>query len=206
MDDFQQDLAREEFVALRATIRERGTLRVALFVAVLAAWGGLLVASLAAIGLPVASLVPLLMLAGGFEAIASLHIGVERVGRYVQVRFEQDLEEGPPSTPEGASWERTAMAWGRRFPASGIDPLFATVFLGAVVLNFASVAVMSVAVELVVLALFHVLVIVRIVRVRAWAGRQRKEDLERFRTLGEPERAGGTARENPLAEPPGRTG
>ena len=43
------------------------------------------VASLAAI--PVATLLPLVLLAACFEAIFALHTGVERIGRYLQVFY-----------------------------------------------------------------------------------------------------------------------
>lgn len=189
MSDSTRELAREEFVALRATIRERGNLRLVLFVATLGIWGALLVATVAVIGLPVASLIPLLTLAGGFEAVATLHIGVERIGRYIQVKHEADAAARQSGGP---AWEQTAMAWGLRFPASGIDPLFATIFLSATALNYASVAWTAVAAELVALGVLHALFIARIVRVRAWAARQRTEDLDRFRGLIS-------------AEPPNRT-
>jgi hypothetical protein len=182
MSDLSRELAREEFAALRATIRERGSLRLVLFVATLGIWGALLVATNAVISLPVACLVPLLALAGGFEAVASLHIGVERVGRYVQVRYEGDAGAAARERT-GPSWEQTAMAWGLRFPASGIDPLFATIFLAGTVLNFASVAWTAVAAELITLGILHALFVARVIRVRAWAARQRTEDLDRFRGL-----------------------
>jgi hypothetical protein len=57
------------------------------------------VATIAFVTLPVASLIPLVVLAGGFEAIASLHLGVERIGRYVQVRFEGDYGDASRCLP-----------------------------------------------------------------------------------------------------------
>ena len=79
----------EEYTALRETIRERGTARVWIFVAGLVAWAALVIATAALAALPVATLLPLLILAGTFEAVFSLHAGVERVGRYIQVFFEE---------------------------------------------------------------------------------------------------------------------
>ncbi len=182
MGDLPQDLAREEYAALRATIRERGTARVVLFIVTLGVWGGLVVATAAAITLPVAALIPLIALAGGFEGIAALHMGVERIGRYVQVRFEGDMAD---SELAPTSWERTSMAWGRRFPGSGSDPLFATTFFVATAVNYLPVALTGEMSELVLLALAHLALAWRITRVRASAARQRAEDLERFRaTLG----------------------
>ena len=54
---------------------------------------------------------PLLALAGVFEAVFALHTGVERVGRYIQVFYESE-------TPDSSNWEYTAMAFGRPFPAA----------------------------------------------------------------------------------------
>ena len=175
MDDYGQ-----EYAALRDTIRERGTARVAVFVAIMGIWGALVVATASALSLPVASLIPLVVLGAGFEAIAALHIGVERVGRYIQVRYERDLAE---SAEVPRTWERASMMWGKRFPGSGTDPLFATSFFLAIVVNYLPVAFAGEISELVLLAIAHAALAWRITRVRAWAARQRAEDLERFRLL-----------------------
>ncbi len=187
MGDFQAELAREEYRALRATIRQRGNLRVILFVAALLAWGAMVVTLTATIELPFASLLPLLALVAGFEAVASLHIGVERIGRYIQVRFEGDTAQ-----PETASttigrdaplWERTAMTFGRQFPGSGSDPLFTVVFLLATILNYGPVILTGAPPELAWLGAIHVVFIVRMFRVRNVAAKQRAEDLLRFQKL-----------------------
>ncbi len=180
MDDSRADLSHLEYTALRDTIRERGTARIFLFVALMGVWGALAVATAAALTLPVASLVPLVALGAGFEAVAALHIGVERVGRYIQVRYEGDTADSD-AVPE--TWERTSMAWGQRFPGSGTDPLFTTSFFLATVVNYLPVALTGDASELVLLALAHVAFAWRVTRVRAWAARQRAEDLERFRAI-----------------------
>src|SRR5574338_987191 len=137
MGDLAGFPGQQEYVALRDTIRERGTARVALFVAIMGIWGALVVATASALSLPVASWILLVVLGAGFEAVAALHIGVERVGRYIQVRYEQDLAD-TTAVPE--TWERTSMAWGKRFPGSGTDPLFANSFFLAIVVNFLPVA------------------------------------------------------------------
>jgi hypothetical protein len=56
----------------------------------------------------------------------ALHVAVERIGRFIQVRYEGEA---------GAtvSWERTAMAL--RVPGGGVDPIFLNVFLVAAILN-----------------------------------------------------------------------
>ncbi len=33
-------------------------------------------------------MVPLTVLVGGFEAVWTLHVGVERIGRFIQVSYE----------------------------------------------------------------------------------------------------------------------
>ncbi|HSL23455.1 MAG TPA: hypothetical protein VK886_18140 [Vicinamibacterales bacterium] len=199
MGDSQQDLAREEYRELRATIRQRGSLRPVLFVATLGAWGALVVATNAAFPLPIATLVPLLVLAAGFETVAALHIGVERVGRYVQVRFEGDVSDSAALPAAGPAWERTAMAWGARFPGTGTDPLFSVIFLIATAINAVPLALTAALVELTVLGMAHLAFAWRVWRVRVWATRQRKEDLATFRELAsvtrdresEQQRAGG---------------
>src|SRR5436309_7219992 len=63
----------EEYRALRATIQVRGTARVWLFFVGLTVWGALVIATAALASVPVAVLVPLLVLAAAFEAIFVLH-------------------------------------------------------------------------------------------------------------------------------------
>src|SRR5712692_11822960 len=93
----------EEYRALRATIRERGTTRIWIFVVGLVGWAGLVIATAALAALPVATLLPLLVLAVVFEAVVALHTGVERIGRYIQVFFEDDPPVGVTDERDGAS-------------------------------------------------------------------------------------------------------
>lgn len=164
----------EEYRALRATIRERGTARVWAFVVGLVAWAALVIATAALAALPVATLLPLLVLAAVFEAVFALHTGVERIGRYLQVYFEDEDTSG---------WEHVAMAYGRTF-GGGSDPLFTLIFVGATILNFVPVLIAEpVAIEVVVIGFAHALFVVRIAVARRTAGRQRAIDLERFQRL-----------------------
>ena len=78
--------------------------------------------------MPLAVVFPLLVLAGTFEAVFALHVGVERIGRYLQV-FHDD------------AWEQTAMAFGPPLAGTGTDPLFAGLFGLATVCNFLPVLV-----------------------------------------------------------------
>src|SRR5829696_8448887 len=122
-----------EYSALRDTIRQRGTLRIILFLVTVMAWAAATIATAALAALPVATLLPLLLLTAGFEVVFALHTAVERIGRYLQVFYEED----DPAHPERA-WERTAMAYGRTHPG-GPDPLFVAYFVIATLLNFVPV-------------------------------------------------------------------
>jgi hypothetical protein len=167
-----------EYRVLRDTIRQRGSLRVTLFLVTLMAWAAATIATAALAALPVASLLPLLLLAAGFEVVFGLHTAVERIGRYLQVFYE----EGDPS-PSGRAWERTAMAFGRAYPG-GPDPLFVAYFIIAVILNFVPVILAEpVQIELTVVGAAHVIVIARILLARRAASGQRARDLERFQRL-----------------------
>src|SRR5215217_7276557 len=63
------DRSHLEFAELRATIRHRGTARVVLLPVTFAAWGALTVAAAAVMTVTLSTLVPLLVLAAGFEAV-----------------------------------------------------------------------------------------------------------------------------------------
>jgi len=164
----------EEYRALRATIRERGTARVCLFAAGFAAWGALTVATAALASTPLATLLPLLVLAALFEALYALHVGVERIGRYIQVFHEEG----------GQGWEHAAMAFGRPKGAAATDPLFSILFALAIVFNAAPALILHPTIEeIVFVGGAHALFALRLVLGRAAAARQRAIDLERFAQL-----------------------
>ena len=180
----------EEFRALRATIRERATLRLGLAAAGLAAWAALHVAVQAWLPSPVTLLVPLLVLAGAFEAIFALHVGVERIGRYLQVTYEAPSDEGP-------RWEHTAEAFGRAAtdPAGKLDALFGVAFVSATLLNLVPVVLLTagsgqgdpgVFAELALYGGLHLVFIVRVARARRFATRQRAQELGVFERLSRP--------------------
>ena len=161
----------EEYKALRATIRERGTARPWVALCGFVAWAALTTATAALAAPPVASIVPLLVLASAFECVFALHIGVERVGRYLQVFYED-------------RWEQTAMAFGRPAGAVGLDPLFSIPFLVAVLINMMPALIQGPTTqELVFVAGAHGLFVVRVVAARAAAGKQREIELRRFQEL-----------------------
>jgi hypothetical protein len=167
----------EEYRALRATIRERGTARVWIFVIGLGIWGALVIGTASIQGLPEATLLPLLTLAGVFEAIFALHTGVERVGRYIQVFYESE-------SPDASNWEYTAMAFGRMFSGGASDPLFGRFFWIATVLNFIpAVLAGAVPVEWALIGLAHAIFVARVVAAERHAARQRAVDLEHFQRL-----------------------
>lgn len=177
------DLTQSEYNALRATIRARGSLRIGIVLGGLAAWGALAVAGAAtALGGP-ASLIPLLILAATFEAVHALHVGVERIGRFLQVFYEElGSAHGPSESP---SWETAAMAYGRAYPGSGPDPLFVTLFVLAALLNLAilfSSGPRRPLITLVAMAA-HIVFLWRMLTAHRNAAGQRAMDLERFRKI-----------------------
>lgn len=172
-----------EYSALRDTIRQRGALRITLFLVALMGWAAATIATAALAALPVATLLPLLLLAAGFEVVFALHTGVERIGRYLQVFYEEDQGPGTKDQEPERAWERTAMAYGREYPG-GSDPLFVVHFVIATVLNFVPVILAEpVQIEVTVVGTIHVLVIARILLARHRASGQRARDLERFQRL-----------------------
>ena len=95
---------------MRDTIRQRGTVRMALVPLIFFGWAATAVAMTAVITVSVSTLVPLLVLAAGFEAIFALHLNVERIGRYLQVYHEAE-----------GGWEHVAMAFGQCVVGIGSD-------------------------------------------------------------------------------------
>jgi hypothetical protein len=163
-----------EFRALRDTIRDRGTARLVLAPFVFTAWAATAVATSAVITVAVSTLVPLLVLAAGFEAIFALYLNVERIGRYLQV-FHEDQAEG-------AGWEHVTMEFGRRFPG-GPDPVFGRLFMAAVSVNFLPVVLGGTHIEIGILAGVHFLMVNRIRLGQKTARALRSADLERFEQI-----------------------
>lgn len=163
-----------EYRELRATIRQRGTARVWLFVLGVAAWAAVSTTTAALAAPPLAVLVPLVVLVAAFEAVFALHVGVERIGRYVQVAYESD----------GRGWEHAAMAFGRPRGAAALDPLFTVPFALAALLNLVPALVAGpTREELIFVGGAHALYLVRLVAARTIANRQRAIDLARFAEL-----------------------
>ena len=198
-----------EYSALRATIRERGTARVFVFAGGIAAWAAAAIATAALAPAPVSTLLPLLVLASVFEAIFALHVGVERIGRYLQVFHEaasdpppSELSEPPappappapraPRAPRG--WEHAAMAFGRPSGAVAVDALFTVPCLLAALLNLAQAMLLDpTRAELIFVGGAHALFVLRVVGARHAAGKQRAIDLARFQQLNAERRTSGAA-------------
>jgi len=185
-------LAVAEYRALRETIRQRGSIRLVLAPVTFVAWALLVLLVTATTTIPALALVPLLVLAAGFEAVFAVHVGVERIGRYLQAFYE-------PGLPQTPAWEHVAMA-GAPISRRGarIDPLFASLFAAATLLNFIPVVILTggqgplvpggVPLEIAVYGLLHLLLLWRIVGAWRFAARQRGVDLAHFKALKSPGR------------------
>jgi hypothetical protein len=173
---------RSEYVILRRTIAQRGTLRPILLTLGIGFWALVLTVVIAWVPYPAAAAIPLLVLAATFEAIRPLHFGAERIGRYLQVFYEED---GDPNRPlrDTPSWERVAMSFGR-VPGVGGHPLFVPVFFLAAVTNYLAVIVPGpLPLEMGVMAVPHAAAVAWFVAAHVAMKRQRDVELARLREL-----------------------
>ena len=170
-------LSLEEFRALRATIRARGSLRLALATSGFSAWALVLVAVLAWLPNPIAGTIPLVLLVSGFEVNRMLHLGIERIGRYLQV-FYEDHADADAGTP---AWERTVMKLAPSVPGAGGHALLLPTFLIATLINFLSVVLPGpLPLELGVMAVPHLVFIAWMIWCDRGMRRQRAQELEAF--------------------------
>lgn len=177
------ELSVQEYRQLRDAIAARGDLRARMFLGGIAAWAGALIAVLAALPYPLTATIPLAVLVAVFETIRPIHFGAERIGRYLQVYYE---ERGTLSRPlaETPSWERSAMAVGGSLPGAAGHPLYLPVFLIAVALNYLAVILPGpVLAEMVLLAIPHAAFIVWLLIVDHAVRLQRERELNRLRVL-----------------------
>ena len=181
--DEPTSLATEEYRALRATIRERGTLRLFVIVLTFVAWSALVLAAGPPLS-PAVALVALVALAAGFETVLAAHIGVERVGRYLQHRYE--------TTQAGPGWEHAAMRLGSsRLVTPSPDPLAARLFIVAAGLNAGLSSLgqdwdgpLAFGLLLQAVALSgHVSFVGRVLTAKRRAARQRDDDLGAFASI-----------------------
>jgi hypothetical protein len=176
------DVAGREYTVLRETIRARGTARPLAFLIGMAMWTLTLLGVLIWLPAPVAAVLPLLILLATFETVRALHLAVERIGRYLQVFFEEATAREMPGNPP--AWEQTAMAFGPSLPGAGVHPYFLPVFVMAAVANFLAVLLpRPVLIELGALAVPHLALLIWIVRCDRAMRAQRASELARFREL-----------------------
>jgi hypothetical protein len=171
-----------EYLVLRQTIAQRGALRPVLVLGGMGIWAALLIAVLVLLPYPVAAAIPLLALVVTFEVIRPLHFGAERIGRYIQVFYE---EAGEPNRAlsDTPSWERVALSFGT-VPGVGGHPLFVPLFLLATATNYLAVLLpRPVAVELSVMAVPHLAFIAWLVAADRAMRNQRAIELARMREL-----------------------
>jgi hypothetical protein len=173
-----------EYLVLRETIAARGSLRPVLLIIGVGIWAVLLTAVLVLLPYPLVVAIPLLILAATFEAIRPLHFGAERIGRYLQVFYEEDGQPGRPlaDTP---SWERVAMSLGP-VPGVGGNPLFVPLFFIATIVNYVPVLLAQPAalpVEIGMLAVPHVAFVIWLIYCDRAMRAQRPAELARFREL-----------------------
>jgi hypothetical protein len=175
-------LAVEEYRALRATIRERGTIRMIVSLLTFLGWPALVALIARPLPGPEWVILPLVGLWAGFEVVLAIHIGVERIGRYVQVHYESAEQPLP-------AWERTAMRLGREpAAATGSDPLLLRLFVLAALLNLLPLAPYALAqpspstvtIQLAVTVVVHLAFLIRLAQARRFTRGQRARDLDLF--------------------------
>ena len=175
-------LDREEYRVLRETIGRRGTVRPVLMLTGTVAWAAILTAVLLWFPYPLASVIPLIVLLSTFEALRPLHFGTERLGRYLQVFYEEAGENRPLA--EVPSWEKLAMVFGTALPGAGGHPLFVPVFGMATLVNYLAVVLPGpVAIEMWSLAVPHLALLVWLVVNDRAVRLQRAVELAKFRAL-----------------------
>jgi hypothetical protein len=175
---------RTEYLVLRRTIAQRGALRPVLVLCGTSIWAALLIAVLALLPYPVAAAIPLLVLVVTLEVIRPLHFGAERIGRYLQVFYE---ESGEPNRAlnDAPAWERVAMSFGS-VPGVGGHPLFVPIFFLATIVNYLAVLLpRPVAIELGVMAIPHLAFLAWLVAADRAMRNQRAIELARLRELFE---------------------
>ena len=176
-----------EFEVLRRTIAARGTARMVMLPFAILAWAALAAAVFEGTVPPAGAVLALIVLLAGFEAVHALHVGVERIGRFLRVYYE-----GGPAVPQ---WETTVTALPPAPRGGAVDPLFTLVFGCAAVTNFVPV-VFGRRPGLILLAgILHLAFLVRIVLARRASLAQRTTDVDAFRALRKTSAATGPSRE-----------
>jgi hypothetical protein len=173
---------RTEYLVLRRTIAQRGALRPILLLFGIGVWAVVLTAVLVWLPYRLASAIPLLVLAATFEAIRPLHFGAERIGRYVQVFYEEAGEPGR-SLLDTPSWERVTLSFGV-VPGVGGNPLFVPIFFLATFVNYLSMLLSGpVAIDLAIMAAPHAIFVGWLIANHRAMKTQRTIELDRLRQL-----------------------
>lgn len=181
--DLSDSLRIEEYRALRDTIRQRGSIRLIVASLTFSAWAAAILTVTALSTIPLAGLVSLIVLSAGFEIVFALHIGVERIGRYLQVHYER--------AAEGPVWEHTAMRFAA--PAGAVHALLPVLFLAAGFVNLAlgtllqldpvdATSVQS-PVEWIPFVGLHAVFYIRVLWAVRFSAGQRARDLQEFERL-----------------------
>jgi len=178
------DLSDREYAALREAIATRGCVRPAFFVAGISSWTFALIGVLVWLPNPVAAAIPLVVLVCTFEAVRTLHTGVERIGRYLQVFFEETESNDGQRPLSPPAWERSAMLFGRSVPGASGHPLFLPLFILAAVVNLLAVVLPGpIPLELATMAVPHAAFVVWLVYCDRGMRQQRAAELARFREI-----------------------
>jgi len=157
----------DEHHVLRVTIQQRGTARMVMIPLIFIGWAATAVATAAVITVAVSTLVPLLILVAGFEAVFALHVNVERISDYLKAIH---ADEG--------GWQEADFY--HRSGRKGPDPLFSRVFVLATSVNFLPAALgWENLPELTILAVLHLLFINRVRLGRAFAATENAEKAAR---------------------------
>ena len=157
---------------MRATIRERGTVRMVLVPLAFIGWAAVAIATAAIITVALSTLVPLLVLAAAFEGVFALHVNVERIGRYVQAFHDRQAMGGNTSR-----WRSAAARGG------GPDALFGRLFIFGVSVNFFPAALGGLPWEIAVVGACHFACSSGSGRRRALPRGSARTDLARFEAL-----------------------
>jgi len=159
-----------EYDSLRAAIRVRSVATPALLVLAILGWAALTLWVFTSDVVSAATLVPLIALVAGFEALYLLHLHTTRLAAYLQVAYD-------------APWETTSLSYRQRFGPFGSNSLFAILFVLATLVNVVPAAVSGAPEELAGIGVAHALFVIRIIVATRRATRLEAEDLERFRSL-----------------------
>jgi hypothetical protein len=176
------ELRRREFHELRATIRERGSARAFVTCITFVSWAvTVLLVGRMTVSF-VSAVVPLIVLIAGFEVMFALHVGAERIGRYLFVFYE--------SIPEAPKWETAIAAFGQTSAAAmpHLSALAHTTFVAATLVNLAAAVVSAAQLRpeaytepgTVILGLLHALFVGRIYQAMRQARGQRERDTAAF--------------------------